>query len=74
MVTYSSFARRASKVTDFQQIDLGDSPYMGQKVNFFFNVPEFLTLPSDEQRLQYKLPPSIRVISLPGILSRATVM
>jgi hypothetical protein len=62
MVTYSFFARRASKVTDFQQIDLGDSPYMGHKANFFFNVPEFLTLPSDEQRLQYMLPPSIRVI------------
>jgi hypothetical protein len=41
MVNYSSFTRRASKVTDFQQIDLGDSAYMGHKANFFFNVPEF---------------------------------
>ena len=51
------------KVTaDFREIDVGDSLDTWYKTDFFFNIPEFLTLPSDEECLQYKLPPSIRVM------------
>lgn len=51
------------KVTaDFREIDVGDSLDTWYKTDFFFNIPEFLTLPSDEECLRYKLPPSIRVM------------
>ncbi|KIM99900.1 hypothetical protein OIDMADRAFT_55793 [Oidiodendron maius Zn] len=51
------------KVTaDFQEIDVGDSLDTWYKTDFFFNIPEFLALPSDEECSRYKLPPSIRVM------------
>ena len=47
---------------DFEQVQLEDSLTTAYKTDFFFEIPEFITLPPDDECLPHKLPPSIRVV------------
>lgn len=48
--------------TDFRQICLHNSLNIGNEVEFFFEIPRFAMIPSDEALSSQKLPPSVRVI------------
>lgn len=48
-------------VMDFRRIDVA-GPLNVRETDFFFEVPEFITLPSDEERSPRKLPPSLKVV------------
>jgi hypothetical protein len=47
--------------TDFRRSHCTGSVSMGHETNFFFDLPEFVTVPSDEAFLPRRLPPSISV-------------
>jgi hypothetical protein len=48
--------------SDFRRFALGGSLRIGYETDFFFDIPEFITLPSDDACMPHELPPSIRVI------------
>jgi hypothetical protein len=47
---------------DFQRLNTGTSQTITHQVDFFFDIPESIPLPSHENETLQKLPPSIRVL------------
>lgn len=50
---------------DFERVEVEGSLNKGHQTDFFFDVPEFITLPSDKESIPQKLPPSITIVKYP---------